>query len=85
MNSFETFFQKPEGFIWSDDLQCYYEHEDRHFKYPLEAIGEFNLKWQGWLAACQIMQAEPGELALAQAHLKHCREKIFKLRDVLEE
>lgn len=50
--TFEQFFQKPEGFIWSEDLQCYFEHKAYRFKYPLESIGEFNLKWQGWLA-CQ--------------------------------
>lgn len=54
--TFEQFFQKPEGFIWSDDLQCYYEHQDFRFKYPLESIGEFNLKWQGWLACQQVLQ-----------------------------
>lgn len=50
---FEKFFQKPDGFIWSDDLHCYYEHQDFRFKYPAGAIGEFNLKWQGWLACLQ--------------------------------
>lgn len=54
--TFEQFFQKPEGFIWSDDLQCYYEHQDFRFKYPIDSIGEFNLKWQGWLAAEQCKE-----------------------------
>lgn len=54
--AFEQFFQKPEGFFWSEDLQMYYEHKDYHFKYPLEAIGNFNQKWMGWLAAQQIIE-----------------------------
>ena len=51
--AFGQFFQKPEGFMWSESLQCYYEHQDFRFKYALGSIGEFNLKWQGWLAAQQ--------------------------------
>lgn len=52
--SFEKFFQKPSGFLWSDDIQCYYEHKDSRFIERLERIGEFNLKWQGWLACQQV-------------------------------
>jgi len=44
---FEQFFQKPEGFIWSEVLQMYYEHKDFRFRHSAEAIWEFNCKWQG--------------------------------------
>lgn len=57
---FEQFFQKPEGFIYSEQMGLYFEHTDYRFKYPLGAIGEFNLKWQGWVAAQQVAQAEQG-------------------------
>lgn len=64
---FEKFFQKPEGFLWSEEMQCYYEHKVYRFKYPLESIGEFNLKWQGWVAAQQVAQAEQGHYEELQA------------------
>lgn len=54
--AFEHFFQKPDGFFWDNELQMYYEHKDYRFKYPLEAISNFNQKWQGWLAAQQVAQ-----------------------------
>lgn len=57
---FEQFFQKPEGFFWDNELQMYYEHKDYRFEYPLEAIGNFNHKWAGWLAAQQVSQSEQG-------------------------
>lgn len=53
---FERFFQKPEGFVWSEEMQCYFEHKDFRFKYKENLIGEFNLKWQGWLACYQTME-----------------------------
>lgn len=53
---FEQFFQKPEGFVYDDSLGVYYEHSDFRFKYKNEAIWEFNLKWQGWIAAQQCKE-----------------------------
>lgn len=64
---FEKFFQKPQGFIWSDDLQCYYEHQDFRFKYTEGSIGEFNLKWQGWLACFQTLDPSKQDVYLEWA------------------
>ncbi len=55
---FEKFFQKPEGFLWSDDLQCYYEHKDFRFKYKDNAIHDFNQRYLGWLAAFQCFELD---------------------------
>lgn len=53
---FEAFFQKPEGFIWSEGMQCYFEHKDFRFKYKENAIHDFNQRYLGWLAAQQCIQ-----------------------------